>query len=352
MSKFKINSITDRSGYCGPVISGVSTNNSTGCMIIPAGPTEHRGGRGRAIAAGGRVSPSNQTTIDFVEIATTGNATDFGNMSIKCGHAGAVSSSTRGVVHVTNTPSATYASTLEYITISSGGGSNDFGDRTVGSIMTKHVAGNNTRGVFGGGRTAPNASITDIDFVTIASTGDASDFGDLRKAFDSGAGNIQSPTRGIFAGGYFYGAYTVPTKDIDFITFATKGNSVRFGDLFTGRYRFNGCSGSTRGVFMGGRYTSSQPNTISSMDIMDYVTLSTEGNAQDFGNLTQARGMNVCASSLTRGLCMGGGQPANSNVIDYITFSTTGNATDFGDLTQARQDIAGGISDAHGGLER
>ncbi len=73
---------------------------------------------------------------------------------------------------------------------------------------------------------------------------------------------------------------------------------------------------------MGGRYTSSQPNTISSMDIMDYITLSTEGNAQDFGNLTQARGMNVCASSLTRGLCMGGGQPANSNVIDYISFST------------------------------
>jgi len=84
--------------------------------------------------------------------------------------------------------------------------------------MTKHVAGNNTRGVFGGGRTAPNASITDIDFVTIASTGDASDFGDLRKAFDSGGGNVQSPTRGIFAGGYFFGAYTVPTKDIDFIT--------------------------------------------------------------------------------------------------------------------------------------
>ena len=352
MSKFKINSITDKSGYCGPVIAGVSTNNSTGCMIIPAGSTEFRGGRGRAIAAGGRVSPSNQTTIDVVDIATIGNSQDFGDMSTRCGHSGADSSSTRGVVHVTFTPASTYTSTLEYITISSGGGSNDFGDRTVNTIMSKHTSGNNTRGVFGGGRTAPNASINVIDFVTIASTGDASSFGDLRKAFDSGAGNIQSPTRGIFAGGYFFGAYTVPTKDIDSITFATGGNSVRFGDLFTGRYRFNGCSGSTRGVFMGGRYTSSQPNTISSMDIMDYITLSTEGNAQDFGNLTQARGMNGCASSLTRGLCMGGGQPANSNVIDFITFSTTGDATDFGDLTQARQDITGGFSDVHGGLGR
>ena len=51
MSQFKINSITDRSGYCGPVISGVSTNNSTGCMIIPAGPTSYRGNRGRGIFA-------------------------------------------------------------------------------------------------------------------------------------------------------------------------------------------------------------------------------------------------------------------------------------------------------------
>ena len=349
MSEFKVNTITNKDGSHGPQVCGITTFGGSGIQL-PSGPTAFRGGRGRAIAAGGRVSPSNQTTIDVLEIATTGNSEDFGDMSTRCGHAGSVSSSTRGVVHVTYTPGTTYANALEYITISSSGSSNDFGDRTVGTIMTKHVAGNNTRGVFGGGRTAPNASITDIDFVTIASTGDASDFGDLRKAFDSGGGNVQSPTRGIFAGGYFFGAYTVPTKDIDSITFATGGNSVRFGDLFTGRYRFNGCSGSTRGVFMGGRYTSSQPNTISSMDIMDYITLSTEGNAQDFGNLTQARGMNQCASSLTRGLCMGGGQPANSNVIDFITFSTTGNATDFGDLTQARQDIAGGISDAHGGL--
>ena len=37
MSEFKINSITNRLGTSGPVIAGVSTNNSTGCMIIPSG---------------------------------------------------------------------------------------------------------------------------------------------------------------------------------------------------------------------------------------------------------------------------------------------------------------------------
>ena len=349
MSEFKVNTITDRTGSHGPQVCGITTFGSSG-MQLPSGPTEFRGGRGRAIAAGGRVAPSNQNTIDTVEIATLGDAVDFGDMSTKCGHAGSVSSSTRGVVHVTYTPAATYASTLEYITISSGGGSNDFGDRTVGTIQSKHVAGNNTRGVFGGGRTAPATSISTIDFINIPTTGDANNFGDLRRAFDSGGGNVQSPTRGIFAGGYTDADYYNQHKDIDFITFATLGNSVQFGELFTGRYRLNGCSGSTRGVFMGGRYTSSQPNTVSSMDIIDYITLATEGNAQDFGNLSQARGMNQCASSLTRGLCMGGGQPANSNRIDFITFSTTGNAVEFGELTQARQDIAGGISDAHGGL--
>ena len=91
MSKFKINSITDKSGYCGPVIAGVSTNNSTGCMIIPVGPTEHRGGRGRAIfgsgasktrgvIGGGNATPAKSAVIDFITIASTGNATDFGDL--------------------------------------------------------------------------------------------------------------------------------------------------------------------------------------------------------------------------------------------------------------------------------
>ena len=42
MSKFKINSITNKEGTFGPVIAGVSTNNSTGCMIIPSGNTAKR----------------------------------------------------------------------------------------------------------------------------------------------------------------------------------------------------------------------------------------------------------------------------------------------------------------------
>jgi len=42
MSDFKINSIATKQGQHGPVISGVSTVNSTGCMKIPSGKTVNR----------------------------------------------------------------------------------------------------------------------------------------------------------------------------------------------------------------------------------------------------------------------------------------------------------------------
>ena len=84
MSDFKVNSIATKQGQHGPVIAGVSTINSTGCMKIPSGPTEFRGGRDKGVFAGGYSSPHGITasvnTMDFITIATTGNATDFGDM--------------------------------------------------------------------------------------------------------------------------------------------------------------------------------------------------------------------------------------------------------------------------------
>lgn len=44
----------------------------------------------------------------------------------------------------------------------------------------------------------------------------------------------------------------------------------------------------------------------------------------------------------------GGGIDLN-NVIDYITISTTGNATDFGDLTVARYQLAATSNSGGGG---
>ena len=48
MSQFKVDTITNRDGSYGPQVCGITTFGSSG-MQLPSGPTEMRGGRGRAI---------------------------------------------------------------------------------------------------------------------------------------------------------------------------------------------------------------------------------------------------------------------------------------------------------------
>ena len=346
MSQFKINSITDKSGTSGPVIAGVSTNNSTGCMIIPAGPTEHRGGRGRGVVAGGRdASNPHVSTIDLIEIATAGNATDFGDLSLAgrdypagCG------SPTRGIFFAGSEPG--FRNVIDYVVMSSLGGANDFGDMRI-APLTNFALSNATRGISAGGLTAPAPSYTtnsSIEFITIASTGDSSSFGDLTEA-NSSAATCASPTRGIFNQG------GTPTykKTIEFITIATLGNATRFGESSkAGANSPMGASSTTRGVFAGGQFDNPYPQT----DIIDFITIATEGNAQDFGDLTSATSHGSGMSNSIRGCFAGGASPNKTNVIEFVTIASTGNASDFGDLTVARDRLGQGAADAHGGIGR
>ena len=343
MSQFKINSITDKSGYCGPVIAGVSTNNSTGCMIIPAGPTEHRGGRGRAVFAGG-MTPSVVDTMDKVEIATTGNAVDFGNMSaVALNHGGTgMCNSTRGVIKFGTTPdTTTVSSTLEYVIISSSGGTNDFGDTTVAKRETNCLS-NATRGLIFGGTITPETSV--IEFITIATTGSANGFGSLLQAA-RGMGGVGNATRGLIGGGYNGSSFI---NTIEFVTIATTGDSQDFGDLSGARMNAAAVGSSTRAVF-GGGYTSS-PH----INSLEYVEFATKGNVTDFGDFSVGGGERGATSNNTRGVFGGqhsGSSPNRLNNIEYITIASVGNATDFGDLTSARSGAVG-LGDAHGGLAR
>ena len=78
MSELRINNITDRAGSSGPIIAGVSTVTSKTHMVMPSGPTEMRGGRGRGVFAGGADPGSD--VIDYVEIMSLGDARDFGDL--------------------------------------------------------------------------------------------------------------------------------------------------------------------------------------------------------------------------------------------------------------------------------
>ena len=98
-------------------------------------------------------------------------------------------------------------------------------------------------------------------------------------------------------------------------------------------------------MFGGGHSGSSR------LDVIDYITISSAGNATDFGNLTAVREDTAGISSPTRGV-FGGGLNTDGNevnIIEYITIASTGNATDFGDLSASKA-YGGSSSNGHGGL--
>ena len=337
MSDFKVNTITNRDGSYGPQVCGITT--FTGSAIqLPSGPSTFRGRRGRGVISGGRNNPVYNDTMNLVEIATTGNAVDFGNLKVGVnGGSGNVSSTVRGIISggYDNSANTTH---INYYIFSSNGGVYDFGELTEAS-NDHHGYSNGRRGIFSMGYPSYSGELT---FITIASTGDASDFGNL--SIGSGyatSGGINSPTRAVLHS--FESSASPQMLQTEFVSFDTLGNGQDFGELSVARNAASGCSSSTRGLCHGGL-------TPSLSDVIDYCTIATLGNFIDFGNLTVSRRSGGCCSTQTRGILAGGaGSPANTNVIDFTTISTTGNAVDFGDMTYAARGVNAN-SDSHGGL--
>ena len=356
MSDIKINNITNKDGNSGPTIAGVSTVSSSAFMVMPSGNTEIRGaGSGRGVMAGGAESLSSPYTISdrmqYITISTLGDAIDFGDLSLARYYVRGTASSTRGVFAGGTYPSPAVTDTIDFVTISSGGGAQDFGDM---SINRNGLAafGNQTRGVLAGGYTTPlNTQTSLIEFVNIATTGNVNNFGELPRFGRELMAGFASPTRGIIAGGARGAITTQVESDIQFVTLATGGDSQRFGELVRQRYRLPGASNSTRGLTFGGRWANPSASDTDGVKEIDFITIATEGNAQDFGDLTAAVHESGALASSTRGIHFGGETPDPlSNIIEFVTIATTGNATDFGDLTAAVGDDPAGCSDVHGGL--
>ena len=353
MSDLKINNITNSGGNGGPVVAGVSTVSTSAFMVMPIGNTEIRNaGSGRGIIAGGAESLSSPYTISdrmqYITISTTGNSIDFGNLSLARYYVRGTASSTRGIFAGGTYPSPAVTNTIDYVTIASNGGASDFGDMSINRNGIA-VFGNQTRGILAGGFTTPtNTQTSLIEFVNIANVATTSDFGTLSEKREIMAG-FASPTRGIIAGGAQGATVTNLTADIQFVTLATGGDSQRFGELRRLRYRLPGASNSTRGLTFGGRYPGQ-----TGIDEIDFITIATEGNAQDFGDLRVALHESGALASSTRGINFGGETaPASGallNVIEYVQISTGGDAADFGDLLAVVGDDPAGCSDVHGGL--
>ena len=315
-------------------MAGIGTLAAGQWEEIQATSPEAQTGGARGLFVGGRTGGSARSVMDYVNIDSTGNSINFGNLTAATRTPFTCASRTRGISAGGITSG--YVDDIITITIASTGSAVDSGFGLSQSNYNGQSGSNSTRGIFAGGD-AGGTNTDRIEYITIASVGTGVVFGNLSSARQPGAGGVFSSTRGIFAGG------SPGTNTIEFVTISTLGNAADFGDLLASTTGLSPCSNSTRGLFSG--FAPSATNRI------DYVTISTLGNAQDFGDLTNTYNNTASCASATRGLWAGGYVgPSLQNVIQYVQITSLGNAVDFGDLVNGGNFEFSGLSNGHGGL--
>ena len=302
---------------------------------------EFQTGATRGLFCGGE-APSKVNVIQFINVDTTGDAIDFGDANNTLTAHTAFSSRTRGLIangFVGPQPTQ-YLNVIDFVTIASQGNASDFGDATVG-IGQRSSCSSSTRGLIISGVYA-GIQQNIIEYVTMAQTGNAIDFGDLTQKVN-GNHSLSSPTRGVTAGGYYASPLSAIANIMSYVTISTLGNGADFGDLTrTTRYPSTSAN-AVRGIFAGGANPSRQ-------DTIDFITIASLGDSKDFGNLsTSISDFHQGAASPTRGVFAGGSDGSLRDEIEYVQIMTTGNSADFGDLLAANQYCAG-ISNGHGGL--
>ena len=292
----------------------------------------------RGIIAGGRNNGSGRNNLQFVNADTTANFSDFGDLTSSNRVPIVISSRTLG--HICGGYVSSYTANCDRVTFASTGNAVDSGIDLTAAKYNGGGTGNATRGLYMGGTTGSVINV--IEFLTLASSADFVDFGDLIQVTNSN-GAVSSPTRTVCLGGSAPGGRI---NNIQYVTISTTGNAADFGDLLGTRTPNAGASSNAiRGIVMGG----AAPGPVASnSNTIEFITITTLGNGQDFGDLTASRGDGAGFSSPTRAVCAMGASSSDTNV-QYVQIMTTGNGIDFGDLNDGTYEI-GGNSNGHGGL--
>jgi hypothetical protein len=320
---------------------GDSSWSSTDTIVI-ASPV-YFGERG--LSGGG--ADSTRNTIEYITIASAGNATDFGDLTQARYGCSGMSNGSRGIFTKGNFGTSGSGVTIDYVTVATTGNATDFGDTSVGGDSSR-ASSDGTRGlIWNNGHSCTRRD--QIEYITIATTGNTTDFGNTTAEYTGRGGALGNSTRSICANGWY--CFT-GVSSIDYVAYSTLGNANDFGDMLNAGTECTGTvSDGTRGILGGTQYGTGGNST--NLSGMEYITIATLGNSAGFGsfnpgnndpyNHTGTSEPSACNNS-TRG-CFMGGKPYYSirNNIDYITISTLGDATDFGDLT-ATCVAAGGLS--------
>ena len=401
MSEVRVNNLSNENNTGGPTISGITTYSGRHFFVPPQGDTASRPedcepgslrfntdtahleyfrgntigwveieasnvelggvsgstgsieGRGtRAIFAGG-YAPSGTTpnasinTVDAFTVETQGNTVDFNNLGSVLSGGSGFADATRcfhcGGVGPVASQYSTVVNTIQFCIFSSTADFVDFGDLSDTQGFQAGFA-DKTRGVLAGGG---YGYVNVIEYITMQSSGNTVDFGDTAITNKIGnAGGISSSTRGYILGGSRYLAPdTASFNTIQVVTISTTGDATDFGDMLYANYSHGAASNAIRGL-KGGGYG---PNYTSRIE---FLTLSSSGNMVHFGDLAMGGGSQKQAAASPTRFVIGGGYVAPTpfvNSLDFCQIATTGDATDFGDLTSARRG-SHNCSNNHGGL--
>ena len=167
---------TDVGSQYGSTFDGFGSFATSTYMVPPGGNTRERN-RGRGLILGGSTgSPSTNTDIiKYFDVASQGITETFGNLTDPDGNGrrslASVSSSTRactGGGYSHGGSPGTVKNIIDFVTIANTGNATDFGDMQ-NTAYAYGSASNQTRGLFAGGYQPNNSTVVNtIDLITIA----------------------------------------------------------------------------------------------------------------------------------------------------------------------------------------
>ena len=313
-----------------------NTSVATGVIATAPSATESASNPGQSENPEATGAEWHNTTSGQIFICTDNTA----GVNVWIGQKGTKSYGARGVCFAGSNSSGK-TNTIQYITIPTTGDAVDFGDCSASYTLNSNQAcsnGSSDRLVTGGGNNTSGVMVNIMEYVTATTASNSTDFGDLLTTRQ----NMTSTGSGTSDRGFFNGGYNASSGDVDvmqYITVSTAANAQDFGNLSSNNNWDGGCATSQggsgdRAVVMGGGRGGAR-------ETIQYWTMSTLGNTIGFGDLTTTRYATSACSNESRAICSGGYQYPNGDAgagyctvsCDYITIDTTGNASVFGNFT-------------------
>ena len=324
MSEGRVNNLSNENNTGGPTISGITTYSGRHFFVPPQGDTASRPSD---CEPGSLRFNTDSSKLEYFRGNTIGWTEIEAELTEPLGRDGSNSGlGVRGMMF--NGPTPSFSNSIRFITVSTMGGDEAFGDTTAAKANCICFGGR-VRAASMGGQTTPSGSswTNDVDMVIVASKGNSTDYATLTSNKKEGGG-FSNRTRAFYVGG----GYNI----IEFVTISQGGDFVDFGDLSNNAEQLAAMSSPVRGVFT----MNSLIPQYSSSNQIEFVTMMSTGNSIDFGDMTSVRFANNSGSNATRGIIANGYNPSPSsavqNIAEFLTISTTGNTIDFGDTTQAR----------------